>query len=84
MNMGRLIICLAALIYSIFYTLKPQFFLERVQKRYPKLDEDGSGVEKPVLEVNEATIRRARKYGFVLIAFTSAATLYCLYQLYLA
>ena len=84
MNMGRLIICVLALIYSIIYTAKPKFFLERVQKRYPKLDEDGSGEEKPVIEVNEKTIGMARKCGYVLIAITSVLTLFCIYKLYFA
>ena len=81
--MSRLILCLVTLVYSIIYTVKPTFFLSRIQKRYPKLD-DGTGVEKEVFEVNEATIKKARKYGIVVILFATFATLKCLYQMFWA
>ena len=82
--MSRLIVSLLALLYSIIYTVKPEIFLERIKKRYPQLDEDGSGEKKPILEVNTESIRKARIYGCVLIAISGFATLFTLYKMYLA
>jgi len=82
--MTRLLVCVFALIYSIIYTIKPVYFLNRANKRHPMLDEDGSGVKKTAIEITPETIRRARKYGYIIIAITTFCTLYCAYQIFLA